>query len=92
MLAQLAEAAIRSFALGVVAWLGITILCVCNPQIRMTIWTVVLAVSVAMPALTPWMKLLVHSRVWRLVIARGAQAFDNPSNLSPKVFSAFGRF
>jgi hypothetical protein len=59
MLAQLAEAAIRSFALGVVAWLGVTVLCVRNPQIRMTIWTVVLAVSLVMPALTPWMKVTI---------------------------------
>jgi hypothetical protein len=59
MLAQLAEAAIRSSALGGVAWLGVTILRVHNPQIRMTAWTVVLAVSLAMPALTPWMKVTI---------------------------------
>ena len=56
MLALLAESALRSTALGLAVWLGLTLLRVRNPAVRMTAMTVVLAVSLAMPALTPWMK------------------------------------
>jgi bla regulator protein blaR1 len=36
MLAILAEAALRSFVLGSVVWLGLTILRVRNPYVQMT--------------------------------------------------------
>jgi BlaR1 peptidase M56 len=55
MLALLAEAALRSMALGAFAWLGLQFLRVHHPQLQMTVWTVVLLVSLTMPILTPWM-------------------------------------
>jgi hypothetical protein len=48
MLAQLFEAAFRSFALGAAVWLSLRLLSVPFPQARMTAWTVVLVASVSM--------------------------------------------
>jgi hypothetical protein len=48
MLAQLLEAAFRSFALGAAVWLSLKLLSVQYPQARMTAWTVVLAASASM--------------------------------------------
>jgi hypothetical protein len=48
MLAQLFEAAFRSFALGAAVWLSLRLLSVEFPQARMTAWTVVLVASVSM--------------------------------------------
>jgi hypothetical protein len=55
MLALLAEAALRSMALGAFARLGLKLMRVRHPQLKMTVWTVVLLVSLTMPILTPWM-------------------------------------
>jgi bla regulator protein blaR1 len=54
MLLQLLESASRAFALGGAVWLGLWLLRVHHPQARMTAWTVVLMVSLAMPALMRW--------------------------------------
>src|SRR6516162_5173212 len=54
MLAQLLEAALRSLVLGGAVWLSLKCLRVQNPQVRMTAWTVVLAVSLSMPLLMHW--------------------------------------
>jgi hypothetical protein len=55
MLALLAEAALRSMALGAFARLGLKLMQVRHPQLKMTVWTVVLLVSLSMPILMPWM-------------------------------------
>jgi BlaR1 peptidase M56 len=54
MLAQLLEAALRSFCLGAAVWLTFKILRVRHPQSRMTAWTVVLLASLSMPLLMHW--------------------------------------
>jgi hypothetical protein len=51
MLDLLLESALRSLALGVAVWLGLTLLRVRNPRAHMTAWTVVLIASLAMPVL-----------------------------------------
>jgi hypothetical protein len=55
MLWLLAEAALRSMTLGAFAWLGLKLMKVRHPQLQMTVWTVVLLISLTMPILTPWM-------------------------------------
>lgn len=57
MLELLAESALRSIALAGAVGLGLTLLRVRGPQLRMTAWTGVLVASLAMPALTPWMRI-----------------------------------
>jgi BlaR1 peptidase M56/Domain of unknown function (DUF3471) len=59
MLELLVESALRSIVLGGAVWLGLCALRVRNPQLRMSAWTAVLLVSLAMPALTPWMRVTV---------------------------------
>jgi beta-lactamase regulating signal transducer with metallopeptidase domain len=59
MLGLLSDAALRSIVLGGAAWLSLTLLRVRNPQLCMTAWSVVLIVSMAMPALTPWMRVTI---------------------------------
>jgi len=54
MIAALAEAALRSFALGGVVWIGLTLFRVRNPHVHMTAWTVVLLASLAMPFVMHW--------------------------------------
>ncbi|MBR0833538.1 antirepressor regulating drug resistance protein [Bradyrhizobium manausense] len=54
MIAALAEAALRSFALGGVVWIGLTLLRVRNPHVHMTAWIVVLLASLAMPFVMHW--------------------------------------
>src|SRR5215471_2590153 len=54
MVAILAEAALRSFMLGSVVWLGLKLLRVRNPHVHMTSWGLVLAASLAMPLLMQW--------------------------------------
>jgi beta-lactamase regulating signal transducer with metallopeptidase domain len=64
MLELLAESALRSIALAGAVWLVLTLLSVRSPQLRMTAWTSVVVASLAMPALTPWMRITlprVHS-------------------------------
>jgi hypothetical protein len=57
MLELLAESALRSIVLGGGVWLGLTLLRVRSPKLQMTAWTVVLAASLAMPAVTPWLRI-----------------------------------
>jgi hypothetical protein len=59
MLAFLAEAALRSMALGIVAWLALKLMRLRHPHLQMTVWTAVLVISVTMPILMPWMKLTI---------------------------------
>lgn len=54
MIAALAEAALRSFALGGVVWIGLILFRVRNPHIHMTAWVVVLLASLAMPFAMHW--------------------------------------
>jgi len=54
MIAALAEAALRSFALGGVVWIGLTLFRVRNPHLHMTAWVVVLLASLAMPFVMHW--------------------------------------
>jgi beta-lactamase regulating signal transducer with metallopeptidase domain len=61
MLGLLADAALRSIVLGGAAWLSLTMSRVRNPQVCMTAWSVVLIVSMAMPVLTPWMRVTIPS-------------------------------
>jgi beta-lactamase regulating signal transducer with metallopeptidase domain len=57
ILGLLAPWALRSLALGAVVWLILKVLRVRHPQVQMTAWTVVLIASLAMPALTGWVRL-----------------------------------
>jgi hypothetical protein len=59
MLAILAEAALRSFMLGGVVWLGLQLLRVRNPHVHMTSWVLVLGASLAMPLLMQWVQLTI---------------------------------
>jgi BlaR1 peptidase M56 len=52
MLTILAEAALRSFVLGSVVWLGLKLFRVRNPHVQMAAWIVVLIASLTMPLLT----------------------------------------
>jgi hypothetical protein len=61
MLGLLADAALRLIVLGGTAWLSLTLLRVRNPQLCMTAWSVVLIVLMAMPVLTPWMRVTIPS-------------------------------
>ena len=54
MIAALAEAALRSFALGGVVWIGLILFRVRNPHFHMTAWVVVLLASLAMPFVMHW--------------------------------------
>ncbi len=54
MIAALAEAALRSFALGGVVWFGLNLFRVRNPHVHMTAWVVVLLASLAMPFVMHW--------------------------------------
>ncbi|HWM69907.1 MAG TPA: M56 family metallopeptidase [Steroidobacteraceae bacterium] len=54
MITLIVEAAVRSFALTGVVWLGIAAFRVNSPQIEKMIWTTVLAGAMAMPALLHW--------------------------------------
>jgi len=49
MLTMLAEAALRSFLLGSVVWIGLKLFRVQNPHAQMTSWIVVLLASLSMP-------------------------------------------
>src|SRR5262245_22215973 len=51
MLWLLLESALRSLLLGGIVWFGLTLLRVRDPRIHMTVWTVVLIASLAMPAM-----------------------------------------
>ena len=59
MLELLVASALRSMVLGGAAWLGLTLTRVRDPQVHMTAWTVVLLVSLAMPMLTPWVRVTI---------------------------------
>lgn len=59
ILALLAGSAVRSILLGLAVGALLKVLKVRRPSTRMTVWTIVLVVSVATPALTPWMKIAV---------------------------------
>jgi hypothetical protein len=59
MLGLLADTALRSIVLGGAAWLGLALMRVRNPHVRMTAWSAVLIVSMAMPVLTPWMRVTI---------------------------------
>jgi beta-lactamase regulating signal transducer with metallopeptidase domain len=59
MLELLAASAVRSIVFGGVVGFGLKLLRVRNPHMQMAAWTVVLAVSLAMPALTPWMRVTI---------------------------------
>lgn len=54
MIAALAEAALRSFALGGVVWIGLNLFRVRNPHVHVTAWVVVLLASLAMPFVMHW--------------------------------------
>ena len=54
MIAALVEAALRSFALGGVVWIGLILFRVRNPHVHMTAWVVVLLASLAMPFVMHW--------------------------------------
>ena len=54
MIAALAEAALRSFLLGGVVWIGLYLFRVRNPHVHMTAWVVVLLASLAMPFVMHW--------------------------------------
>jgi len=59
MVELLAEAALRSMALGAFAWLALKLLRARHPQLKMTVWTVVLLAAMTMPILMPWMKVTI---------------------------------
>src|SRR5262249_22800027 len=57
MLTLLLEAALRSFALGGIIWLGLKLLRVRDPRVHMTAWTLVLVASLSMPLMMNWVRL-----------------------------------
>jgi len=59
MVELLAEAALRSAAFGIFAWIGLALMRARHPQLKMTVWTVVLLASVMMPIVMPWMKVTI---------------------------------
>jgi hypothetical protein len=61
MLELLADSALRSVVLGGGVWLGLALARVRSPKLQMTAWTVVLAASLAMPAVTPWLRITLPS-------------------------------
>jgi hypothetical protein len=67
MLALLMEAALRSLLLGLAVWLGLRVFQVRNPHLQMTAWIVVLAASLAMPALMHGLTVTVPAAAPRLV-------------------------
>jgi len=58
MLALIVEAAIRSLLLGAAIWLGLKLLRITNPHILMAVWQLVLVLSLCMPMLVDWAKLM----------------------------------
>jgi hypothetical protein len=54
MLALLIESALRLLLLGGAVWLGLKLFRVRNPHVQMTVWSVVLIASLAMPVLMRW--------------------------------------
>lgn len=60
MIATLAEAALRSFVLGGVVWIGLHLFRVRNPHVQMTAWIVVLLASLAMPFVMHWPTLTIE--------------------------------
>jgi BlaR1 peptidase M56/Domain of unknown function (DUF3471) len=54
MLALLIESALRLLLLGGAVWLGLKLFRVRNPHVQMTVWSVVLIASLAMPLLMRW--------------------------------------
>ncbi|WP_407177506.1 M56 family metallopeptidase [Bradyrhizobium sp. STM 3562] len=57
ILGEVAELALRAMGLGCIVWLGLAVARLRDPKLLMTIWTMVLCVSLAMPLLTPFMRL-----------------------------------
>src|SRR5215472_3897063 len=89
MLELLVDAALRSIVLGAVAGLGLMLARTRNPQVQMTAWTVVLLISLAMPALTPWMKVTIPTyehpaRLVKITWTNVAEA-GGPSEKASKV-------
>ena len=84
MLALLTEAALRSLLLGLAVWLGVRVFRVRNPHLQMTAWIVVLAASLAMPALTHGLTVTVPAaarrflKIERAPPERGADALTSP--------------
>ncbi|SFP57877.1 Signal transducer regulating beta-lactamase production, contains metallopeptidase domain [Bradyrhizobium sp. Ghvi] len=78
MIAALAEAALRSFALGGVVWIGLRLFRVRNPHIHMTAWVVVLLASVAMPVVMHWPTLTID----RLPLSVPVPDESWPTNIS----------
>ena len=89
MLAQLLEAALRSFVLGGAAWLSLRFLHVQHPQVRMTAWTVVLMASLSMPVLMHWttVTIPINAPPQDLVIAETSPRIENRSTAQPTEFS-----
>jgi TonB family protein len=54
MITALAEAALRSLALGLMVWFSLAVFRVKNPQQEKLVWTAVLVSALAMPALQRW--------------------------------------
>jgi len=100
MLALLAVSALRSIALGAAVWLALTLPRIRNPHVRMTVWTAVLIASLAMPVLTPWMKVtLPAASPWTSpaeiawvrvpwIAASPAMPAESPSAASPQPYLA----
>ncbi len=54
MIVLIAEAALRSLALGAVVWLALRLLRPRNPHLQKTVWLTVLIASIAMPFVLAW--------------------------------------
>lgn len=90
MLAQLLEAAFRSFALGGAVWLSLRLLSVHYPQVRMTAWTVVLVASVSMLLLMHQVVVTIPAYSPQLpseAIEHGSPAAATPTPAAPVAFS-----
>lgn len=78
MIAALAEAALRSFALGGVVWIGLILFRVRNPHIHMTAWLVVLMASLAMPFVMHWPTLTIDRLPLSVPLADESWPVDFP--------------
>lgn len=80
MLTLLAESAIRSLALGVAVWIFLKAARARNTQAQITVWTIVLVASIAMPALMrwssmPWSSIAIPAPLPKLIPAAPSIAF-----------------
>jgi beta-lactamase regulating signal transducer with metallopeptidase domain len=85
MLTLITESSIRSLALGATVWIGMKAARVRNTQAQITAWTLVLAASIAMPALMRWPTVTIPAPLPRVLPAARSIAFvTSPIQAAPR--------